>query len=69
MAELKLTAIEILEQSLQTHMDWLKYYEDNPGADKLPENINAGDAVHQRLCIKNYKKAIAEVKSLIAKNL
>lgn len=56
-------AIETLEASLDTHIVWLKYYDENPGADDLLENKNAGDADHQRKCIANYKKALAEIRS------
>jgi hypothetical protein len=61
--EIKDTAIEVMEQSLKTHEDWLEYYEKHPLAESLPENKNAGNAVHQRMCITNYKKAIAEIKA------
>ena len=56
-------AIETLTEARQTHIDWLKYYQENPGTEDLPENINAGNAEHQKKWIDAYDKAIAEIKA------
>ena len=58
-----MNAIERIQSSLKTHVAWLAYYEKTPGAEDLIETKYAGNAEHQRKCIKGYKEALVEIRA------
>ena len=56
-----MTAIEIIQKSLDTHIDWLAYLEANPESLELEAYRNIGNIPHHRQCIRRYNEAITEI--------
>ncbi len=54
-------AIEIIEQSRLTHMNWLGYLEQHPEEQYLPEHKWIGDANHHKDCVESYDLVLAEL--------
>ena len=61
-------AIEIINESIKTHKDWLAYFERNPTSQLFEEYKNLGDIENHKKCIEVYNQAIEEIKQLEAEN-
>ena len=57
-------AIEIIKESIKTHIDWAEYFEENHAMENHPEYKKLGNALFHRECIKRYTEAIVEIKQL-----
>ena len=57
----KMKSIDIIKKSKQTHLNWLSYFEKNPGAQLLPRYKYVGDIEFHTYCVKEYDQVLAEL--------
>ena len=57
-------AIDIINESIETHRQWAEYFEKNHAMENNPEYKKLGNALFHRNCIRRYNDAIAEIEQL-----
>lgn len=57
-------AIEIIESSKATHMDWADYLEKNPAREMDEKHRCLGNAKFHRKCVADYNIAIREIQDM-----
>ena len=56
-----MSAIDVLKESRQTHVEWRDYFKKNPELQKLNKYKCLGDVEFHEKCVTNYDNAIAEL--------